>query len=115
MRSAGLTGLKSPDTLQPLLTPFGRVGSIVLTPASLVFNRMEAIPEIGLSLFAGLGDPVAPSKVRQDQPHDMAIIVLGRGGGSGAGIVIGDDHDVGSAQVISEPLLPLNLTSYCFP
>jgi hypothetical protein len=29
-----------------------------------MFNRGEAIPEIGLSLFAGLGDPVAPSKVR---------------------------------------------------
>ncbi|MGD0829090.1 MAG: hypothetical protein ABSA09_13555 [Desulfobaccales bacterium] len=44
-----------------------------------MFNRGEAIPEIGLSLFAGLGDPVAPSKVRQDQPHNMAIIVLGVG------------------------------------
>ena len=45
-------------------TTLGRVRSIVLTPASRVFNRGEAIPEIGLSLFAGLGDPVAPSKVR---------------------------------------------------
>jgi hypothetical protein len=60
-------------------TTLGRVRSIVLTPASRVFNRGEAIPEIGLSLFAGLGDPVAPSKVRQDQPHNMAIIVLGVG------------------------------------
>jgi hypothetical protein len=58
-------------------TTLGRVRSIVLTPASRVFNRGEAIPEIGLSLFAGLGDQVAPSKVCQDQPHNMAIIVLG--------------------------------------
>ena len=60
-------------------TTLGRVRSIVLTPASPVFNRGEAIPEIGLSLFAGLGDPVAPSKVRQGQHHNMAIIVLGAG------------------------------------
>ncbi|MGO9177041.1 MAG: hypothetical protein ACLQED_13020 [Desulfobaccales bacterium] len=44
-----------------------------------MFNRRKAIAEIGLSLFAGLGDLVAPSKGRQDQPHNMAIIVLGVG------------------------------------
>ena len=52
-----------------------------------VFNRREATSEIGLSLFVGVGDPVAPSKVRQDQTHNMAIIVLGVGeaGGRGGG------------------------------
>ena len=52
-----------------------------------VFNRREATSEIGLSLFVGLGDPAAPSKVRQDQTHNMAIIVLGvwEAGGRGGG------------------------------